>query len=405
MHDMSMHDTSMQEMPHEMSMHGMYGPYPMTRESSGTAWQPDSSPQEGLHFMRDDWMFMVHGFANVIYDYQSGDRGDEKVFSESMLMLMAQRQLGPGTLGFRSMLSLDPLMGRSGYPLLFQTGETANNKTPLIDRQHPHDLFMELAMSYSLTLTPDSSVFGYLGYPGEPALGPPTFMHRFSGMDNPEAPLTHHWLDSTHITFGVATVGYVWRNIKLEGSVFTGREPDENRYDFDPPKFDSQSVRLSYNPTEDWAFQISYGRLNSPEQIEPNVDQNRTTASVMYNKNLGDRNNWQTTFAWGRDDNEPGHTLDGFLLESAIIFNHQHTVFGRYEYVAKDELFEPGESLAGRTFRINAASLGYIYDFAETNHLAVGIGIVGSLYFIPGELQSTYGDLPWSSMVFLRVKL
>ena len=154
----------------------------------------------GLHLMRGDWMLMVHGFANVIYDNQSGKRGDDQLFSSNMVMGMAQRPLGPGTVGFSSMLALEPAtIGRKGYPLLLQTGETANGRNSLIDRQHPHDLFMELAASYSRPRSDQSSVFAYIGLPGEPALGPPTFMHRFSGVDNPEAPITHHWLNSTEV--------------------------------------------------------------------------------------------------------------------------------------------------------------------------------------------------------------
>jgi len=172
--------------------------------------------------------------ANAVYDHQGGPRGDTKTLSTSMLALMAQRPLSDGTLGLHAMVSLDPLMGKRGYPELLQTGETADGQNRLIDRQHPHDLFMELAASGSLPLSGDSSVFGYLGLPGEPALGPPAFMHRLSAVDNPEAPISHHWLDSTHITYGVVTVGYVFRNIKLEGSAFHGREPDQNRYDIEP---------------------------------------------------------------------------------------------------------------------------------------------------------------------------
>src|SRR6185295_18664261 len=158
--------------------------------------------------MIDDWMLMAHGVVNFIYDDQGGDRGGNKTFSSSMAMLMASRPLGAGTFGLRGMVSLDPLMGKSGYPLLLQTGETANGQQHLTDRQHPHDAFMELAATYSVPLSEKNSVYGYVGLPGEPALGPSAFMHRFSGMENPEAPLTHHWLDSTHITFGVATLGY-----------------------------------------------------------------------------------------------------------------------------------------------------------------------------------------------------
>ena len=229
-----------EEMAHEMDhahmfMPGTFGPYSMTREASGTSWQPESTAHEGIHKVLGDWSVMVHGYADGVYDRQGGPRGGEKGFSESMFMVMGQRALGPGTLGLRAMGSLDPAMGPSGYPLLLQTGETGDGNTGLVDRQHPHDFFMELAASYSYALGDDSSVFGYLGLPGEPALGPPAFMHRFSGMDDPEAPITHHWLDSTHVSFGVATVGLVWRDWKLEGSTFRGREPDKFRWETQKP--------------------------------------------------------------------------------------------------------------------------------------------------------------------------
>ena len=181
------------------------------------------------------------------------------------------------------MMSLDPLTeGGRGYPLLFQSGETWHDQ-PLHDRQHPHDLFDELSICYSQKFPHDLSGYVYFGYPGEPALGPPTFMHRLSAMDNPDAPISHHWQDSTHITFGVATLGAVWKNVKLEGSIFTGREPDENRYDFDQPRFDSYSGRISWNPTRDLALQVSHGYLHSPEAVEPDLNQHRSSASIIYN--------------------------------------------------------------------------------------------------------------------------
>jgi hypothetical protein len=385
-------------------MSGMYGPYPMTRESSGTSWQPDSSPREGIHTMGSEWMTMIHGYANLVYDDQGGPRGNSKTFSSSMLMMMGQRRMGDGTLGLRGMVSADPLMGKSGYPLLLQTGETADGTTPLIDRQHPHDLFMELAASYSLPLTDDSSVFGYAGLPGEPALGPPAFMHRFSGVDNPEAPISHHWLDSTHVTFGVVTLGYVFRGIKLEGSVFHGREPDQYRYNIDTGSLDSASVRLSWNPAPDWSLQVSRGHIASPEALEPDVNVNRTTASAMYNRSWG-ANNWQTTLAWGRNAASTGTTTDSILLESAVSLAKTHTFFGRLERSDKDELFEEGSPLAGEIFRVGKLSLGYLYDFPAMGHFKMGIGGLVSKYSLPGEIQPAYGSDPTSYMLFARVKI
>ena len=283
------------------AMSAWYGPYAATRESSGTSWQPEATPHEGIHARFDEWDTLTHGFANLIYDDQGGPRGDTKTFMTSMLMVMGNRPVGEaGTLGLRAMVSADPAFGKGGYPLIFQTGETADGQTPLIDRQHPHDLFMELAASYSHRLSDRSSVFAYVGLPGEPALGPPAFMHRFSGEDNPEAPITHHWLDSTHIAYGVVTLGYVLGEVKVEGSLFRGREPDQDRYDIETGKLDSASLRISYNPTKAWALQVSRGRIKSPEELHPDVDVTRTTASAIYRAPLGAADT-QTTFAWGRN--------------------------------------------------------------------------------------------------------
>ena len=389
-----------------MAMHGLYGLYPMHRDASGTSWQPDSTPMEGLHLMRRGWMFMLHGFATAVYDRQGGPRGDEKVISTNMLMGMAQRPLGPGTLGLRSMLTLEPAtIGRTGYPLLLQTGETADGFTPLVDRQHPHDLFMELAGTYSLPFNDDTSAFAYFGYPGEPALGPTTFMHRFSGLEIPEAPITHHWLDSTHVTFGVATAGLVWKDLKLEGSRFTGREPNQYRWDFDPARFDSYSGRVSYNPTPHWALQASYGHIKSPEQLEPDADQNRWTASGTYDRPFGSDDHWQATFAWGQNQDMPGDRQDAYLLEATAVFAGTHTVFARGERVNKNELFLPGSLQAGGEFTVNKISWGYIFDVPALKRLSLGIGGLGSVALLPEELRPAYGNDPWSFMLFTRLKL
>jgi hypothetical protein len=400
MHD---HHAPSHQRPESHTMKGLYGPYSMSREASGTAWLPDSSPHAGGHWTAGGWMGMFHGYVYGVSTRQGGKRGEDRLFSPSMAMVMAQRPAGPGTLGLRVMTSGDPLMGKSGYPLLFQTGETADGRAPLIDRQHPHDLFMELAAGYSVPLSEESSVFGYAGLPGEPALGPAAFMHRFSGQDNPEAPLTHHWLDSTHITYGVVTLGYVWKGMKVEGSAFKGREPDENRWNFDEPKLDSYSARLTVNPTRDLSMQASYGGLKSPEELAPDTDIDRLTASLTHNAKLA-AGNWQSTFAWGRNDKGHGHAEDGYILESAVNFRRAHTVFARAENVEKDELFLKGSPRFGETFTINKTALGYAYDFLFWKSIELGMGGMAGVHFIPDSLEPVYGKRPLSSSVFLRAK-
>ncbi len=386
------------------AMSGLYGTYDMSQDSSGTSWQPESTAMGGRHTMSGSWMTMWHGIANLVYDDQGGPRGDTKTFANSMLMFMGRRELPVGALGVRMMVSADPLMGSNGYPLLFQTGETADGRNPLIDRQHPHNFLMEAAVSYAQTLAPDSSVFVYTGLAGEPALGPPTFMHRFSGVDNPVAPLGHHWLDSTHITYGVITAGYVWNAVKVEASAFNGREPDQNRYRVELRGLDSWSTRLSVNPTPDLSLQVSYGRLASPEQLQPEVAVRRTTASVLYNRRAKDVV-WQTTAAFGRNEREHATSSDAWLLESAVVVSDVHTVFGRAEHVTKDELFTPELSASTQAYNVDSLSLGYIYDFSRWHRARFGVGGSVTAYRYPSALNSVYGSGPLSTLAFLRIKL
>lgn len=387
-----------------MGMSGLLGPYEMARESSGTSWQPDSTPLSGIMAMNGPWMTMWHGFINAAYDEQGGPRGATQRFSNSMLMFMARRALPQGAFGLHLMLSADPLMGPAGYPELFQTGETADGVHPLIDRQHPHNLLMEASASYSRELSARGTLSVYAALAGEPALGPPSFMHRFSSEDNPEAPLTHHWLDSTHVTYGVLTSGYEWDRVKLEASAFNGREPDQYRYDVELRRFDSWSARLAVNPLPDLSLQVSTGRLASPEQLEPDVAVRRTTASMSYNRMRAGLE-WQTTFAWGRNVPQPGPASDAFLLESALRIAGAHTVFGRVERVGKDELFTPGQALYGPVYTIGELSLGYVYDFLQAGPVHVGAGAMGSLYRFTARLEPVYGEAPASMLVFLRARL
>jgi len=405
---MAMSNGSMSDMPGMGgmgSMRGDLGAYGMTRDASGTSWQPESAPMEAIGKDFGAWSIMLHGYISAVYDNQGGPRGATKTFSESMLMAMAQRPLAGGTFTLRAMASLDPFMGKSGYPELLQTGETADGKTQLTDRQHPHDLFAELAGVYSHRIEGKLSGFVYFGLPGEPALGPATFMHRFSGMVNPEAPITHHWLDSTHITYGVATVGLVYDNIKIEGSSFTGREPDQYRYNIERPRFDSWSVRGTWNPTPDLSLQVSHGYLKSPEGLDPNTDQHRTIASGTYNRPLA-RGNWQTTFFWGHKVNQPGTTTDAYLLESAITVG-QHTVFGRAENVDKDELFTnaPASPLYGKIFNVSEFSAGYAYTVTLRKPFAVDLGGMVTKYALPAALDGVYGSNPTSFLLFARFKI
>ncbi|WP_205123584.1 hypothetical protein [Cognatilysobacter lacus] len=405
--DMGAMRMPMPGMSHDGAMRGAFGPYRGTRESSGTAWQPDASMHEGLHAMRGDWMLMAHGALNMVYDHQSGKRGDTGTFASGMLMGMAQRPLGNGTLQFKAMLSPDPLMGPRGYPLLLASGETANGVERLVDRQHPHDFFMELAASVSQNIGAKSSVFVYAGLPGEPAFGPPAFMHREAIMDSPEAPITHHWLDSTHISMGVLTAGVVVDRAKLEVSRFNAREPDQHRWNIETGALDSTAVRASWNPTASLALQGSWGNFKDPEQLEPGVNQKRLSASALYAREVAPGVMVAGTLAWGRKsiDHDGEQTNDDAFAAEASLKHGEWTVFGRGETTENRELVESAGA-HGPAYTVSKMSLGVVRDFKVAQHLSLGAGGLFAVNFIPDSLRDAYGsNHPLGAMAFVRLKL
>ena len=388
-----------------VGMTGALGPYLSPREASGTSWQPDITRHDGLHGMLGDWVFMAHGEANLVYSDQGGPRGDEKGFLAGMVMASARRNIVEGqSLMLRTMLSFDPQMGKRGYPLLFQSGETADGVEHLSDYQHPHNLFMELAASYSIALNEQDSIFIYAGLPGEPAIGPTAYMHRASAMHSPETPLAHHFLDSTHIANGVVTVGYVADRWKLEGSIFTGREPNQFRTEINAPHLDSYAARVFWNPDPYWSLQVSAARIHSPEQLEPNIDETRWTASATYNRPFG-ADVWATTAAWGRKNLSSGKSYDAFLLESAYTFGETDTVFGRFEHVELAELFDHASPLHETVAKPFKLSLGYVHDVPLTDEVTLGVGALVSAYAYSQRIEPEYGAPPLSSMIFVRIKV
>jgi hypothetical protein len=323
-----------------------------------------------------------------------------------MFMGMLSQQAGEkGQIGLRLMLSADPFIERGyGYPLLYQSGESYKG-LPLHDRQHPHDFISELSFSYSRKLSGRNSAYFYAGYPGEPALGPPTFMHRVSAMDNPDAPLSHHWQDSTHVTFGVLTTGFSTGKWKAEGSVFNGREPNENRYDFDTPRLNSYSGRLSWNPQPNWSLQVSHGYLKEPELLEPGVNLHRTTASVIYNKQIGNDANWSNALVWGQNNKTAEGKTNSYLFET----NYQtgpNTFYGRFERVQKSghELVLPAPD-DDHVFGVNSLALGYVRDLKRNNGVDVGLGAQVTFNANPSDLNVYYGGKRHTGVqVFLRLR-
>jgi len=364
------------------------------------------------HWIKGDWLLMFHYNIFVDVNHQGDLRGVTRFESANWFMPMAYHKVGKGTLQLRGMFSAEPFtFPPGGSPLLFQTGETYKGQ-PLIDHQHPHDLFMELSAQYTLPLGERGTWFTYFGYPGEPALGPVAFMHRASASENPSATLAHHLQDSTHINFGVFTTGFTYRWFKLEGSLFNGREPDENRYNFDAHKWNSRSARLSIMPNYNWTMQVSYVFLRSPEGQEPDTDIRPATASVQYNRPLH-RGTWASAFVWGRNHTSSPtgiHNLNSYTAESTVNFLDKNYLYTRFELVDKDELLRPSDRALLRitddhpSFRIGAYTFGEVRDIWNTDKVLLGIGGDVTFYSKPSILDRIYGNNPMSWKLFLRIR-
>ena len=344
---------------------------------------------------------MAHGVIFADYNQQGGPRGAGKAESVNWGMLMEQHNLGSGTILFRQMFSAESLTSpHPGFPELFQTGETYHGE-PLVDHQHPHNLFAELAALYTVPLAKKVSWELYGGPAAEPALGPVAYLHRASQSELPLAPLSHHLQDSTHTSFGVVTTGLVIDRVKLEGSVFNGREPNEQRWSIQLAALDSFSGRVSIAPNANWTAQYSIGRLEHPEAAEPG-SQWRQTASVEYNRPIS-RGNWATSLVWGRVHKIATETnLNSYLLESAFNFRLRNYVFSRLELVDKDELFPM--AVVHPAYRIGAYTFGGVRDLVQNRAWQFGLGADVTLYSKPALLDASYGDRPVSFQVFLRMR-
>lgn len=383
---------------------------PITRNGSGTGWLPDSSPMYGYMATSRKWLYMFHGNIFIRYNHQDitnrGSRGGEEIDAPNWIMGMGQRRVGErGLFRFSAMLSFDHFItGGNGYPLLFQTGETYKGQR-LVDRQHPHDLFSELSIGYSHMVNLNTDVFFYLGYPGEPALGPVAFMHRVSSLNNPDALLGHHWQDATHITFGVATIGLRYKIFRIEASSFTGREPDEERYGFDKPRFDSYSFRVSINPNSNLAFQVSQGFLKNPEGLAEKEEVKRTTASIIYNFPLFPllrRNyNFSSSLIWGFNNSSDGHKEHAVSFEPAFQLN-KWAIYGRHEWFQKSSE-ELNIKQDHKQYNLQAYTVGLNYTLFRELGTNFTIGAQGTAYKNPDDLYSVYGKNPLSAEVYIRI--
>ena len=415
---MSARLVSAQDGGHEMNMSGdMSGMQSgslieslLQHATSGTDAEPNSTPGFMLMFTKGKWTFMFHGEAFLNELQQTGPRGQDKLFSTNWWMPMAQRQFGNGTLTIRTMISFEPAtISSRRYPELFQQGETAFGR-PIVDGQHPHDFFMELAALYDYKVTDRTLLSFYAAPMGDPAMGPVAYPHRASASEDPIAPLGHHLQDSTHIAAEVITVGITHRSVRLEASGFHGREPDEFRWNINSGKIDSWSARVTANPGQNWSLQYSIAQLHSPEELAPDEDIRRMTASLQYNRPLR-RGNWASLLLWGRNqDASGGNVGNSYLLESTLRFLDRNYAWTRIENVDRTNELLLGENPEPPGFReryftrVQAYSAGYEREVGRIPHLSTGLGGQFTWYGVPEILQPVYGPHPVGVIVFLRVR-
>ena len=388
---------------HDASSGGPLG-ISSARDGAGTSWLPDASPGHGAMRQAGAWMLMFHGNAFIQYVKTGSDRGDHHVGSPNWFMATAERAAAGGQLQVRAMFSAEPAtVGRCGYPSLLQSGESCRGEA-LHDRQHPHDVFMEIAAYYRRALGTQVAMEVYGGPAGDPALGPVAFAHRPSALPNPIGPISHHWLDSSHISFGVVTAGLYGRTWKVEASAFNGREPDDTRWTIDLAALDSYSGRLSISPSPNWALQVSAGHLAEAEQHPDGTreDVDRITASATYHRLAAGRL-WATTAAWGQN-HEDDHTTNGFLFETSTDLTSRDVLFARGEVVQKtaaDLVVAMGDEI----FAVQKYQAGYTRWFARAWQVDLGLGGSAGVIAVPQALESTYGRrVAGEFSIFLRVR-
>lgn len=355
--------------------------------------------------MDTGWMFMQDGVLFGVFNSQGGPRGETEFKAPNWWMGMASREIGSSRLTLNAMFSLDPAtVGRSGYSDIFQVGEALNGR-PLIDRQHPHDLFMQLAAIWRTPLTDRTGLTLAGGPAGEAALGPVAFMHRASAAEYPFSALSHHTFDSSHVSYGVITAAVDHGPWVVEGSLFNGREPDENRWDFDFGRLDSFSGRVWYRPNDEWELQASSGRLKNPEELEPgNVV--RSTASASWTRRNGAAIS-SVTAGLGRNDTDHG-ARHAFFVEGSRHAD-MNTLYARFEATQVETALLQTDVLpegpaADVKDPVVALTLGGVRDVLAWRGFEGGIGADVTFYGVPSTLQPMYSAHPVSFHVFFRLR-
>jgi hypothetical protein len=377
---------------------------PDTRMGSGTAWVPDASPMQAFHSTVGEWNVMTHGVAFLQYINQGGPRGDTQFGSLNWLMVGASRPAFGGRLGLRGMWSLEPFtLPERGYPMLLQTGELLNGQ-PITDAQHPHDMFMEMAVTWDRQLSEKVGLSIYAAPVGEPAAGPSYFGHRPSAANDPFSPLGHHWQDATHVAFGTASVGIFSKTLRVEGSMFNGTEPDQIRtnLDYEHAELNSWATRVSWNPTPRWSTALSHANIVEHEGDEVQ----RTTVSLQHVRPLPNMGTFAGAAIFGQNRESGRHATNSWLIEANVDLNMTNTIFGRAEAVTKHrEDLRLTSVGVPEHLNISTLSVGYLRELVARGGLSYALGVRATMNSVPDAIANTYGGAtPTGFAVFLRLR-
>ena len=373
------------------------------REVSGTSWAPDSGAAYGVHRHAGAWDLMLHGnaFVQFIYEppanvHRTGGPQTTQTTSVNWGMLMARRRIGEGRFGIDVMLSLEPwtvpVCGTLNY---FQTGEMCGGDT-IHDRQHPHDLFMELAAQYDRPLGSGARWQIYGGVSGEPALGPPAFPHRLSALDNPIAPITHHWLDSTHISLASSPAP---SSQKMEGRRIGLQRPRTRRRS---KKYRPRTARFRVR-ARDLAADAAARATGFRPAISPTPSSNSRRIHARVTRGSPPRRSTsaRSVPAGGHRPWPTASTVhtcsclvcsttfrysSAVLAETTLMMNERHSVFGRFELAGKlaHDLHLDTDPLA--VLPVAKLQAGYVWHF-KMGPSSVGIGVSPSVSRVPPALS------------------
>jgi hypothetical protein len=327
------------------------------------------------------WRLMQDGVVAGIFNDQGGPRGDREFFVPNWWMGMLTRDAGRHRVTLSGMFSLDPAtVGKSGYAELFQVGEALDG-VPLVDRQHPHDFFMQLAAAWRISFSERSA----------------------AGL--PFAPLGHHTFDSTHISFGVAAASLTAGRVTVEGSVFNGREPDEDRWDINLGRLDSYAARVWFRPRDGWEVQVSSGRLREPEELEPG-DVTRTTASGTWTR-LSENRLASVTAGWGVNAAHGDRKHGLFVEATSERGKNMFAVRLERQDLEVEKLLghHHGEGEAELSGSVTALTLGAGRQVLTWRGFEGSIAIQGTLNWPPAVLEETHGTFPKSAQIYFRLRL